>query len=412
MSRSDFFRSIGALLAGSGAQLLGSVGSALLATLILPVDQRGLMVVMVTIASFVGLLGGAGAGNTYRNRHPSEPNPTHLAADFTWLAVVLLVVSGVAGAASCLVMAAIADSRLGAWSYLVATALAASTQVLMLLVTDARFALGQFTAGAHWAAIAAGAGLAGVCVALAAGGDAAVVVAAQAGCQTVVLVFAAFAATRARALVWAQPSRAGVGTLLQAGLRSLVLPIAIIVVSRFDRLVLAVFGTTEAVAVYALAATVVEIARLAPTAIGQLTTREIATGADWRVLRGRMRQAITTAAVGGGVLTLIAFIAFPRVFGPAYAEAPAVAAALLGSEVISAVIIVANLAIIGGAWSTEAIRIGLVAIVVALPAYVIGAILGGIFGVAYARLFVFVALASVMWIVLRRRLSSSVCEPR
>jgi O-antigen/teichoic acid export membrane protein len=370
------------------------------------------MVVVVAIASFVGLLGGAGAGNTYRNLHPSEPDPTHLAADFTWLAVALVVASGFAGAASCLLMAAVADPRLSGWSYVAATALAASMQVLMVLVTDARFALGQFTAGAHWAAIAAGAGFAGVCVALAAGGDAAVVVAAQAGGQTVVLVFAASAATRARALVWARPSRAGVGMLLHEGPRSLVLPLAIVVVSRFDRLVLAVFGTTDAVAVYALAATVVEIARLAPTAIGQLTTREIATGADWRVFRGRMRQGIAAAAVAGAVLTVFAFLAFPSVFGPAYAQAPAVTVALLGSEVVSAIIIVANLAIIGGAWSTEAIRIGVVAIVVALPAYVIGAILGGMFGVAYARLFVFVVLAAVMWVVVRRRLSSSVYEPR
>jgi O-antigen/teichoic acid export membrane protein len=106
-------RTIGALLVGSSAQLAGSVGSALLATLVLPVEQRGLMVVVATIASVVGLLGGAGVGNAYRRRHPSEPDPTRLAAEFTWLAVLLVVVSGVAGAVSCLVMSALADARLG-----------------------------------------------------------------------------------------------------------------------------------------------------------------------------------------------------------------------------------------------------------------------------------------------------------
>lgn len=410
MTNPAFLRTLGALIAGSGAQLAGSVASALLATLVLPVEQRGLMVVVATIAAFVGLLGGAGAGNAYRQRHPTEPNPDRLAVEFTWLAVALVVISGLAGALSCLLMSALADPRLGSWSYLVATGLAASMQVLLLLVTDARFALGHFMAGARWAAGVAAAGFAGVCVALAAGGDAALVVALQAGFQGAVLICTALAATRARALVWARPSRARVGILLAEGLRSLVLPLAIVVVSRFDRLVLAVYDTTSAVAVYALAATFVEIARLAPIAIGQLTTREVATGADWREVRSRMFLAVISAIVGGAILIVISFIVVPMWFGPAYAEAPAVAVVLVGSEVLSAIVLVGNLAIIGGGWSVQAIRIGVVAIAIAIPVYVLGAVFGGMLGVAYVRLFVFGVLAVLMWVVVRRRLTSSARE--
>jgi O-antigen/teichoic acid export membrane protein len=285
-------------------------------------------------------------------------------------------------------------------------------QVLLMLVTDARFALGHFMAGARWAAGVAAAGLAGVCVALAAGGDAALVVALQAGFQGGILICTVLAATRARALVWARPSLARVGILLVEGLRSLVLPLAIVVVSRFDRLVLAVYDTTSAVAVYALAATFVEVARLAPIAIGQLTTREVATGAAWHHVRGRMFLAVACAAVGGAVLIVVSFIAVPMWFGPAYAEAPAVAVVLVGSEVISAIVLVGNLAIIGGGWSAQAIRVGIIAIVIAIPAYALGAVLGGMLGVAYARLVVFGVLAVLMLVVVRRRLTSSARESR
>ena len=311
MKQPVFLRTVGALIAGSGAQLAGSVGSALIATLVLPVEQRGLMVVVATIAAFVGLLGGAGAGNAYRRRHPSDQHPESLAADFAWLAVALVVTSGIAGAVICLLMSGLADPRLGGAPYLIATGLAASMQVLLLLVTDARFALGHFMAGARWAAGAAAAGFAGVCVALATEGDAALVVALQAAFQGAVLVCATAAATRARALVWARPTTARVGILLGEGLRSLVLPLAIVVVSRFDRLVLAVYDTTAAVAVYALAATFVEIARLAPIAIGQLTTREVATGAGWRDIRGRMVVATLAAAVGGAILIVVSYLVVP-----------------------------------------------------------------------------------------------------
>lgn len=405
-------RSASALLVGSGAQLAGSVGSALLATLLLPVDQRGLMVVMATLAAFVGLLGGAGVGNAFRRRHPTEPDAARLAADYTWLAAALILLSGVVGALACLAMSVFADARLGGWAYVVATALAAATQVLMLLVTDARFAVGQFVAGARWAALGAVAGFAGVCVALLARGDAALVIATQAVFQGAVLVLAAVAATRAAALAWARPSGAGIGVLMGEGLRSLALPLAIVIVSRFDRLVLAIFDTAAAVAVYALAATIVEIARLAPTAIGQLTTREVAAGTDWPRLRGRMLQAGIAATVGGVILAIIAFIAVPLVFGPAYADASPLTVVLLGSEAVSALVIVANLAIIGGGWSAEAIRMSVVAIVVAVPAYALGAALGGMFGVAFARAFVFGLLAALMWSVVRRKLTSSVRATR
>ena len=398
-------RTIGALLAGSGAQLTASVGSALLATLLLPVEQRGLMVVVATIASFVGILGGAGVGNAYRHRQPSAPDPARMAAEFTWLGVGLVAASAVAGAVACAVMGTIADPRLAGWTFLVATAAAGSVQVLMLLVTEARFALGEYAAGARWAAAAAAAGLGGVCLALAAGGDAAAVIASQAACQGAVLLAAGLAATRARALAWGPPAVSGMKVFLGAGLRSLVLPVAIVVVSRFDRLALAVFGTTEAVALFALAATLVEIARLAPTAIGQITTRETATGSEWPLMRRRLLQGVAAAAAAGVVLVALAFLTVSVIFGPAYSEAPALAAVLLGSEVVSAIVIVANLAIIGGGWSTSAIRIGVVAIVVAIPLYAVGAILGGPFGVAIARFVVFALLATMMWVVLRNRVT-------
>lgn len=407
-----FVRSVSALLVGSGAQLAGSVGSALLATLILPVDQRGLMVVMVTLASFVGIVGGAGVGNAFRRRLPTEPDADRLAADYTWLVVALIVVAGLAGASACLAMSALADARLGSWACVVATGLAASMQVLVLFVTDARFAVGQFTAGARWAAFGAAAGFVGVCAALMADGDAALVVAAQAVSQGGVLVFAAVAATRASALAWTRPSPARIGILIGQGMRSLALPLAIVVVSRFDRIVLAVFDTAAAVAVYALAATIVEITRLAPTAIGQFTTREVAIGTNWHQLRHRMIQAGGAAAVGGVGLAVVTFVTVPLVFGSAYAEAVPLTAGLLVSEIMSALVIVSNLAIIGGGWSVEAIRLSIVAIGVAVPAYAFGAMLGGMYGVAIAKALIFGILAVLMWSVVRRKLTSSVRATR
>ncbi|MFB6609721.1 lipopolysaccharide biosynthesis protein [Agromyces sp. NPDC056379] len=401
----SFIRNVGALLVGSGTQLVASVGGALLTTLVLPVDQRGLMVIVVTIASMVALIGAAGIGNAYRHRHPGEVDQDALSADFTTVSMVLIVVSGLGGAVACVAMAGLADARLLEWNYVLGAALAASAQVATLLVTEARFALGQFVEASRWAAASAIVGFAGVAVALAVGGDAAAVITSQACCQFVVVVAAAVASTRARALVWASTSRRRAGVLLSHGMRSLVLPVAIVVISRFDRLVVAAFDTADAVAVYALAATVVEVARLAPTAIGQLATREVATGLAWRAFRSRLLLATLAAALVGIVLVASAFLIVVPVFGIDYAESPFLAAVLLWSEVAYAVIVVANLAIIGGGWSTAALRLGIAAMGIAIPLYIAGAAIAGPFGVAWARLLVFVLIAVLMLASIRSRLA-------
>lgn len=406
MSATPFAKTVGALLVGSGAQLIGSVGSALLATMFLPVNQRGLMVVVMTIGAFIGLVGSAGAGNAYRHRYPSAVHPQRLAAAFTWLALALVLVSAVAAAASCALLGVFSDVRLLGGGYLLAAALAGVTQVCLLLVTEARFARGDFLPAARWAALSAGAGFIGVCVALLFSADAAGVVILQSCLQGGVLLLAVLAARRSRSLVWRRARPADVRGLLNAGLRSLALPLAIIFVSRFDRLALAVGATTEVVAVYALAATIVEIARLVPTAIGQLTTREVAMGAEWLELRQRLVQAAVAASVVGAALSLISFLLVPGLFDAAYAGAPGLTIVLLISEIVSSVVLVANLAVIGGGWSTLGARVAVVAIAVTVPAYLCAAALGGAYGVAMARAAVFTLLALMLWNLLRRRPSS------
>ncbi|MGG1909157.1 hypothetical protein AB1285_18890 [Microbacterium sp. NRRL B-14842] len=75
---------------------------------------------------------------------------------------------------------------------------------------------------------------------------------------------------------WASALR--VSRLFVAGVSTLVLPLAIVVIARSDRLILGAVTSATVVAVYGLAATYAEVIRVVPTAVAQLAPARVAGG--------------------------------------------------------------------------------------------------------------------------------------
>ena len=132
-----------ALFTGSGMQIAANLAVGLLSTLLLPVAERGEMVVILTSSSLVAMVFGLGLGNAYRHLEPRPEFRGRVAATYTRTASVVVLVAATVGAiASSLLL-----QRLDA-VVVVAAMLSAGVQTAITFLTDARFALGHFMAGA------------------------------------------------------------------------------------------------------------------------------------------------------------------------------------------------------------------------------------------------------------------------
>ena len=144
--------SVGALVSSGAA-----AGAALWATFVLPLDDRGIMVIATTVAVMIALVGTAGTNAALRARlgTASSSERELIIRAYTGLSVVGAAVAGLAAALACWASAAIIDERLGAFHLCLAVGLFTAVQTIVAQLTEAWFADGRFFDAAKWPAAGA-----------------------------------------------------------------------------------------------------------------------------------------------------------------------------------------------------------------------------------------------------------------
>lgn len=400
---SGALKSIAALVMGSGAQLASNALAGFLATAWLPVSQRGLMILILSLTAILGLIVSAGLGNTLRAQVPRLVGADALAikdAYATAAGTVLLI--GVAMCVGASIALQAIDVRMASIPVIAVVVLATIAQVATVLLTDARFAGGHFTAASRWAALSAFAGVAGlvgvkhVCAVAGVETSAVTLIAVQYGAIALVLAASVPSAIRSGDVRFKRWRGRGARTLLRAGIATMALPLAIVLITRSDRLMLGAATTASTVAVYGLAATYCEVLRIVPTAIAQLSTARVASGGDISsVSRLAILSVASTTVLGALLFAVVSFATVP-LFGDEYANAVSLTLLMLPGEIFYALIVLGNLILIGGQWSRVSTIIGVSTTPLSLLIYGWGAHIGAGEGLAIARNLAFLLMAGAV----------------
>jgi len=321
--------SVGSLVSSGAA-----AAAALWATFALPVDVRGIMVIATTVAVMVALLGTAGTNAALRARlgTATRAEREQIIRAYTGLSVIGGLGAGVVAALACWASSAIIDPRLGALDLCLAVGLFTAVQTVTAQLTETWFADGRFFDAAKWPAAGAIGSLVGVVAASAVTATATSLLLGQ--CIGTLLGFVGgfVAAHRVGLLVVGRPDWRVARELLVEGWPSLGYSVGLPVALRGDRYLLGVFAGPSAVAVYALAATLGEVPRTVPNAIGQVMGRRASERRDDDMIGRSIVVALAFALATAAVLGLAGWVLIPRVFGPEFADARVYALWLFAAE--------------------------------------------------------------------------------
>ena len=419
-----------AVLSGSSVlQAAANAVAALIATQALGPQERGLMVLGLTVGSIYGLVGGLGSGPAFRSQLPCAHLPgahlpgaqlpgaqlpgarqpaarRNLVTAFTWCTIAGTLLATAAAVATVAVSAAWIDPALRSVPFLAATASCTVAQVLLAQVPDGWFADGRFRRGALGAAAMGAGGLAGVLATLTVSSSAASVLCGQALGMLVVGVAEVAALRRADLIGLAGFELAQVLSLLRAGVPALGLTVGLAVALRADRYLLGAVAGAAAVGIYSLAATLSEVSRLLPASLGQLYLRDASTRLGAARLEPTIRFAIVSAVACGLIVAAGGWMLIVPVFGGQFAPARELLMVLIVAEVCLAPYSVASRGLLGGGWTTAAGLLGIAGSLVALAAYAMSAVVAGAMGVATGSVAVYAGLSFVSYRMLRRRVGS------
>lgn len=395
-------RPIFTLMSGAAFQIAANAAAALLATKLLPVGERGIMVLCLTVVALVSVVCAGGTGNVLRGSWPGLPCDEQRKLAILYGSVSLWSAGGAATVALIVtsVLGIFVSSDLVAPMLLLATAVAAAGQVLILQVSEAFYASGNFRSGTRWAALSALVGLIGVWVVGLVAPTAAAMTSVQAVGTLMVSIVAIIALKSTGTFVVSTRVALSEGlAFLSSGLRSMGLPIGYALISRADRLILGFFVPPSLIAVYALAVTVAEGIRLAPTAISQLATRRAAEGDSWTASWGFQKASLAVSAIVAiPVVLVVHFLAVP-VFGSDFSLAPDFILIVSFSEVGYALLVVCTRGMIGARWLIDASVVAGAIGIVSVAAYIVGSAYFGVIGCCVAR--VVVMCAGGIWAALR-----------
>jgi O-antigen/teichoic acid export membrane protein len=394
----------------SAAQLACNAGAALVATRVLGPDERGVMVLGVTIGSLCALIGGFGTGSAVRRQLclPGGDRPA-LASAYARCSVAGALSAVLLGVASTAASAPLIDIALARPPFLVAVGCYTASQMVVGQVVDAWFADGRFHRGGVAAAVTSAGGLAGVLLASGAESAASLLI-AQAGGVAVMLAAETAALRRGGLLKWAPVPRGTVIGLLRLGAPTLGLSMGLVVVLRADRYVIGLTAGTAAVGVYSLAATLGEVPRMLSAALGQMCLRDISLGRGAPNLVRTTLLALATTAVAGLLVVFAAWLLVVPLFGQAFGDARELLVVLVAAEVCFAPFVVASRGLIGGGWTTAAGVLGAAGAIGAIGVYGVTGSLGGAIGVAVGSVVLYAAMSTVAWTLLRRRVSAAGAE--
>jgi O-antigen/teichoic acid export membrane protein len=336
-SRVDGMRArsaVAGMTAGTLVSSGASAGAALWATRALPVDDRGIMVIAVTIAVMLALLGSAGTNAALRARLGTATGADRLAITRAYTGVTLLgaVAASVLAALACWASASIIDARLGTLPLCLTVGLFTAVQTVTSQVTESWFADGRFFDAAKWAAAGSVGGLIGIVVASSITATTTSLLLGQ--CLGTLAGFAGgfVVAHRAGLLVLGRLDRTMARDLIVEGWPSLGYSVGLPLALRGDRYLLGIFAGPRAVAVYALAATLGEVPRTVPNAIGQLMGRRASERKDTGVGRSIV-AAVVFALATAAVISIAGWFLIPRVFGEDFSDARVYAIWLFAAEI-------------------------------------------------------------------------------
>ena len=391
------------VLASSGLlQITANATAAMVATFVLGAAGRGEMVLGATIGGVCALVGGLGTGQALRSMLPAAgTDRRQVLRSYAWCSA-----AGAAGAAglavaACAASAPLLGAALGGTGFLGAVAAFTVVQVIAVQASEAWYADALFRRGGLWFAATAGGGLAGLLAAAVTGPHASVLLGAQAAGSALVCVVQLGRLRRAGLLAAGMPTRPAVRALLARGTPALGLTLGLAVALRSDRYVLGVFAGPAAVGVYSLAATLSEVPRVVPQAVGQLFVRHVALGGGARLARW-ISGSVLAAAVGGLLVAAGGWLLIVPVFGETFEPARAMLLVLVVAEVCFAPYAVASRGLIGDGRTRAAGAFGLAASVAAVGCYLLGARLGGSMGLAAGCVALYCGLSARAVVLFRR----------
>lgn len=383
------------LVSGSGIATMANAAAALLATKWLPIDDRGVMVAALTVASVVSLAAGLGTGAALRALRPVADPAERPQLDHTYrsLTVATVATGALLAAVSCVVIAPFIDPLLGAADVVAATSMMAGYLVALRQVTEAWFARGAFGAAARVSALSAVAGVAALVVVGMSWPDTAALIAAQAAGSTLVLTAMVARVVRLRGRLTGDGRAAR--RLVRLGASSVGMPLASAIVLRADRLILGAVAGPQYLAVYALAATASEAARLGPTALAQMAAHQVAHDRSVQSIRGLYLRSTVFVVGAGAVMVVVSFFAIPPIFGADYAAATPLLAIMTVGEVGYGLFVIASMGLLGGGWGRRSSTTAVAAAVVCIPVYWAGSAIAGPFGCAVASAVLYLLMGAV-----------------
>ena len=396
------------LTGASVTQFASNAIAALVATIALGPAQRGVMVVGISVGSVVALVASMGTSGALRSRLPLAIDPDgrrSLVSAYTWWSLTASVLAAGFAVALSGLSALFVDPALSGGVFLVAVAIFTVGQVLLLQIVEAWYADGHFRRGGSSATAVAVGGLIGLLAAAAMSDAAAVLLMAQGIGTTVASVLCLGMLQKTNLLLLSRPRRRDISSLVSFGFPSLALVVGLAIALRADRYILGATGGVAAVGVYSLAATLSEIPRMVPQAMGQLFMRDTALGLGRDRLSRWLRLATAAAAAGGALVAVIGWFVIEPFFGSEFAGARQLLILLILAETCFAPYAVASRGLIGGGWTRTAGILGIGASIIAVVTYLIGSGLWGVIGLAVGSIAVYAALSLASSMLLYRKVA-------
>lgn len=385
------------LLSGTGAiQMVSNAGVAVIAAAMLGPDARGVMVLGATSAGILSVMSVLGTGPSLRSRLPQAADPARrrLLSAFTWVTMGSAVCAALLSSAVSVLSGKYLDHELGSGLLPLAAAAFGASQVLMLQTTEAWFADGRFRRGGLSSACIAGGGLLGLLLMSGEPASAGSLLLGQALGQLTIGVVVIQRLYRSGLFIIGRPDLRSVRGLVSHGAPALGMTLGLAIALRADRYVLGIVSGTTAVGLYSVATAVSETARIFPQAVGQLFLRDAARGAGPRRLLAASSTAAAVSAVAATAAAVAAWVLITPVFGSEFRDARDLLPPLVAAEIAFAPYAVASRGILGRGWTTTAAAIGLIASGVGVAAYVLGAEVGGAYGLAVACIIMYALLSA------------------
>jgi len=394
-----------AVATGSASQIGLSALAALVTTLLLPVEDRGRYVLLVTVVAVTAPLAGLGSNVGLRRMLPTSLMPDRLESAYLRLSIGAAIVHGVVAPFLLLAVTRLALPR-GMWEA-VWVGLLTVTFTLSWQFVELWYARLRFKTGAAYATAGAATALAAACFA-AVSPSFVGVVAVQALSGLVLHVVQLLHLHRS-APPAPGPSRDAVGSatdggrvttfralatgMVGIGAPSLVMTAGMALTFRLDRVILGAMVGSQAVAVYALAGSFSELPRFIPASFGQVANGQAALSARRLPLSPHLVPATLLtllAAVGAGAAGYL----FILHADPTYRSALLPMLVLLGAELLLVPYSIVIRIILGGGRIKLSAGVGLVALAMSALTYWLGVSHFGLMGAAWASLVVYVSVSA------------------